>query len=80
MFHFDYWMSFSVVWLALFGLLCLFPDIQFFAHSPALQQLEISGPTMPRARSAHAIKKCLDAAWLNVSLSGRSPFCELKKV
>ena len=32
-------------------------DIQSFAHLSALQQLEISWPTMPRARSADATKK-----------------------
>ena len=37
--------------------MCL--DIQSFAHSPALQHLEISSPTMLRARPAIATKKRL---------------------
>jgi len=47
--------------LCLFGFFLLFfvlvEDIQSFAFSPVLQQLEISWPTMPRARSALALKK-----------------------
>ena len=46
-----------LVLLVLFLFLLLYLDIQSFAHLSALQQLEISWPTMPRARSAIATKR-----------------------
>ena len=64
LFHLDCWMFFpGFGWCCGFGLvgfvsvLLLFLDIQSFAHLSALQQLEISWPTMPRAWSAIATKK-----------------------
>ena len=65
--------------LFLFGLFwrvfVLVEDILSFAFSPVLQQLEISWPTMPRARSALAPENFLQLITLVMAAS--SDFCTL---